>query len=320
MKPSCKVSKSEKDEFVGFNLNCGDEHVGHLILVKEGEKLLVVDEIEINPNFRRKGYATTLYETAARFACEDERVLASYHRLEGAHSTDFWSKQVQKGRAVVHPGAGWEGQDAYSLKPSAACKADLSGLFSSPRSIVPYALLASVVAIAVFAKKASAPASTSTQDEPQPVPSNAGEPFKVVASRQKYGSVLDAAADEKNLPRELVRGVAWVESRWNPLAKSSVGALGLMQLMPIVFEKSYGLTEAQAYTPETNARVGADLLYKLYNRANGNWPVALAAYNWGQGNVFGASGRSPRLLESQWPKETQVYVRRVLEATERGVS
>jgi soluble lytic murein transglycosylase-like protein len=113
----------------------------------------------------------------------------------------------------------------------------------------------------------------------------------------------------------MMRAVAWVESRWNPTAGSGVGAVGLMQLMPKVAE-SLGVTDRT--DPTQNARGGAKFLASLHKKA-GNWPVALAAYNWGPGNVFGASDKPPRMYSSQWPANTQQYVREVLDAQARGV-
>jgi soluble lytic murein transglycosylase-like protein len=113
----------------------------------------------------------------------------------------------------------------------------------------------------------------------------------------------------------MMRAVAWIESRWNPTAGSGVGAVGLMQLMPGTAQ-NLGVTDRT--DPTQNARGGAKFLASLYKKA-GSWPVALAAYNWGPGNVFGASDKPPRMYSSQWPSNTQQYVREVLEAQARGV-
>lgn len=144
---------------------------------------------------------------------------------------------------------------------------------------------------------------------------SSGPPLSVAESRKRFGSVLDAAAARFSVPASIVRAVAYVESRWNPAAGSGKGAVGLMQLMPQTAQ-SLGVNDRT--DPEQNANGGAKFLAQLYARA-GSWPVALAAYNWGPGYVFGSSTRSPSLHESQWPAATQNYVRDVLEAQERGV-
>lgn len=140
-------------------------------------------------------------------------------------------------------------------------------------------------------------------------------PLQVEASRKKYGPILDAAAERHDVPRSLLRAVAWVESRWNPNAGSSVGAVGLLQLMPGTAQ-SLGVTDRT--NPTQNADGGARFLASLKKRA-GNWPVALAAYNWGPGNVFGTADKPPHMFSSQWPTNTQQYVREILDAQERGV-
>jgi soluble lytic murein transglycosylase-like protein len=89
-----------------------------------------------------------------------------------------------------------------------------------------------------------------------------------------------------------------------------------MQLMPGTAE-ALGVTDRT--DPTQNANGGSKFLASLYKRA-GNWPVALAAYNWGPGNVFGTASSPPHLYSTQWPANTQQYVREVLEAQQRGVA
>lgn len=142
-----------------------------------------------------------------------------------------------------------------------------------------------------------------------------GPPLTVQQSRRQYGPILDAAAQKYGIPEALVRAVAYVESRWNPQAKSGVGAVGIMQIMPGTAE---GLGVKDRTDPKQSAEGGAKLLAALYKRA-GSWPVAIAAYNWGQGNVFGTGGKAPKTSASEWPSETQTYVQDVLNAQARGV-
>lgn len=146
-------------------------------------------------------------------------------------------------------------------------------------------------------------------------PPPSGPPLEVSAARKRFGSILDEAADRRGVPRALLRAVAWVESRWNPTAGSSVGAVGLLQLMPGT-ATSLGVKDRT--DPAQNADGGAKFLASLRQKA-GSWPVALAAYNWGPGNVFGAGSKPPHLYSAQWPANTQQYVREVLDAMERRV-
>jgi soluble lytic murein transglycosylase-like protein len=89
-----------------------------------------------------------------------------------------------------------------------------------------------------------------------------------------------------------------------------------MQLMPAT---ATALGVSDRTDPAQNAQGGAKFLASLYQKA-GNWPVALAAYNWGPGHVFGSSTSAPHLYSTQWPAATQQYVREVLDAQDRGVS
>lgn len=83
-----------------FTAYCGDEECGEILvdLVPE-QNALNVATIVVHPKFQRQGVATILYEAAAKKACEDGLRLMSTSRMPGAHSNDFWRKQVAKGRA-----------------------------------------------------------------------------------------------------------------------------------------------------------------------------------------------------------------------------
>lgn len=87
-----------------------------------------VGRVDVVESARRQGVATKLYEAAAAEACSRRGRLASTERNPGAHSIDFWEKQVRKGRADAFPirGADAGRYTRYVLKD---CKQrDLSGL------------------------------------------------------------------------------------------------------------------------------------------------------------------------------------------------
>jgi soluble lytic murein transglycosylase-like protein len=112
---------------------------------------------------------------------------------------------------------------------------------------------------------------------------------------------LKAAADATGVPIELLRAVALVESAYNPRAVSRAGAMGLMQLMPSTARR-YNVTDP--YDPRQSALGGARVLKNLYERYN-NWTQALAAYNWGPGNVR----KKPKY--QQWPPKVRRYIAKV---------
>jgi len=324
---ACKIRRRDvwhETDFVSFGLYCNDDRDDILdgeiaisplgrdavreaiekILPSVGEHtpLWEVDNLWVADEHVRQGHATKLYEAAAQFICKDQGHLVSTSRTRGAFSTNFWEKQHRKGRALRLPGVGREArstgasrveQDAFVLRQS--CMSDLSE-FSLPKRWPLYA--AGVAALLLLLAKGKQ------------------EPRSIREEYRKYGPVLDAAAARHGLSAALLRAVAYVESRWNPNAGSGRGAVGLLQLMPGT-ATSLGVTDRT--DPVQNANGGAKFLASLYQKA-GSWPVALAAYNWGPGNVFGSSTKTPHMYPSQWPASTQQYVREILDAEQGGVA
>ena len=98
-----------------------------------------------------------------------------------------------------------------------------------------------------------------------------------------FDGIIQSEAGANGVDPDLVRAVIQTESSFRPDAVSSVGAQGLMQLMPGT-AKSLGVTDA--FDPQQNIRAGTKYLANLINRF-GDVRLALAAYNTGPGRVAG---------------------------------
>lgn len=109
---------------------------------------------------------------------------------------------------------------------------------------------------------------------------------------------------------DLYDDVEYWESGGDQNAVSPKGARGVMQLMPgTMRDPGFGVRPMQADTEEENRRVGQEYLDAMYRRY-GDKEIALAAYNWGPGNVdkWLNSGADPKKL----PAETRNYVAKVM--------
>ena len=128
----------------------------------------------------------------------------------------------------------------------------------------------------------------------------------------RYEQIVVSHARNYDLDPALLAAVIYTESRFASSARSSAGAIGLMQLLPETAEgiavRTGGakFTVADLYVPELNIRYGSWYLRNLLDRY-GDERTALAAYHAGQGNVdrWRKSG-----VGIQFP-ETRDYVAKV---------
>ena len=141
-----------------------------------------------------------------------------------------------------------------------------------------------------------APAADPTQHAAQPVPLPG---LPALTRHPSYDSLIRKVAAEQGVDPTLVRAVIQVESAYQPRARSSKGALGLMQVMPATGRR-YGIRNL--YDPAANIRAGVTHLKTLLDR----FPLelALAAYNAGEGAVERFAGVPPY-------RETLDYVARI---------
>jgi membrane-bound lytic murein transglycosylase D len=119
----------------------------------------------------------------------------------------------------------------------------------------------------------------------------------------------------RGMPVELAL-LPFIESAFNPQAMSSARAAGMWQFMPMTgkdFELRQNLFRDDRRDVLASTRAALDYLQQL-NTMFGDWHLALAAYNWGQGNVQRAIARNQRAglpsdyLSLRMPDETRNYV------------
>lgn len=120
-----------------------------------------------------------------------------------------------------------------------------------------------------------------------------------------FAQLINAAAREAALDPALVHALIYVESRYNPAARSAKGAIGLMQLLPETAAR-YGVPNP-ARSPEANLRAGTRYLRDLLQLFDERIELALAAYNAGENAVQRYGHRIPPY------RETRAYVPAVLE-------
>lgn len=141
----------------------------------------------------------------------------------------------------------------------------------------------------------------------------------MLAYPRTYWEVVSAAAQAARLDPYLVLAVIREESRFDPLAVSPAGAVGLMQLVPATARgMAAGGGSVQLVDPSTNIRLGAAHLGGLLQVFRGDVVLALAAYNAGA-SAARHFARLPLSAPEEFIEripyaETRAYVRRVLES------
>jgi soluble lytic murein transglycosylase-like protein len=134
----------------------------------------------------------------------------------------------------------------------------------------------------------------------------------------KYEEAIVKYAKQNNLDPYLIMGLIHQESTFNPTARSPVGAVGLMQLMPPTAKELARRLHSSANVdnPEVNVRLGTFYFRQLVDMFGGVVQLAVASYNAGMGNVMRWRRAAPKrpldeFIESIPFPETRNYVKRV---------
>ncbi|MDR3368063.1 transglycosylase SLT domain-containing protein [Rhodoferax sp.] len=131
----------------------------------------------------------------------------------------------------------------------------------------------------------------------------------------KYLFYIVEELERRGMPTELAL-LPFIESAFNPQAVSSAQAAGMWQFMPATgkhFELTQNMFRDERRDVLASTRAALDYLQKLYDMF-GDWQLALAAYNWGEGSVSRAIAKNKKLglgtsySDLKMPMETQFYV------------
>ncbi len=131
----------------------------------------------------------------------------------------------------------------------------------------------------------------------------------------KYLFHIVEELERRNMPSELAL-LPFIESAFNPQAVSSAKAAGMWQFMPATgkhFELKQNAFRDDRRDVLASTRAALDYLQKLHGMF-GDWQLALAAYNWGEGSVGRAieknrkAGLGTGYEDLKMPAETRLYV------------
>ena len=129
-------------------------------------------------------------------------------------------------------------------------------------------------------------------------------------SIDRYDSLIRYYCEKTNVDFNMIKGQGVTESAMNPKAVSPVGAKGLYQFMDPTFEQ-WG-KGGDVFNPEDAIDAATRYMAYLIKYFDGDLTCAIAAYNWGMGNVREAYVAQGEGFLEVAPEETQNYVQKVL--------
>ncbi|RKZ40615.1 MAG: hypothetical protein DRR16_16255 [Candidatus Parabeggiatoa sp. nov. 3] len=143
---------------------------------------------------------------------------------------------------------------------------------------------------------------------------------RISRKARPYLYLIVEEIEKRGMPLEIALLPA-IESVYEPMALSHKSAAGLWQFMKATGE-DYGLTQNEWYDGRRNiiksTTAALDYLSRLHRKFEGDWLLALAAYNYGQGNLGKAIKKNKGLGDPtdfwslELPRETREYVPKLL--------
>ncbi|MEN9889117.1 MAG: Membrane-bound lytic murein transglycosylase precursor [Pseudomonadota bacterium] len=139
--------------------------------------------------------------------------------------------------------------------------------------------------------------------------------LRMTERSRRYMYHIVEELERRNMPTELAL-LPFIESAFNPEAVSTAKAAGMWQFMPATgkyFDLKQNLFRDERRDVLESTRAALDYLQKLYDMF-GDWHLALAAYNWGEGSVSKALARNKArglplaYTDLNMPNETRYYV------------
>ena len=148
--------------------------------------------------------------------------------------------------------------------------------------------------------------------------------YKVCRQSEPYIYHIVGEIKKRKLPGELAL-LPMIESAFDPFAYSGVGAAGLWQLMPrtgtdLGLKQDWWFDGRRSIRPSTDAAL--NYLVRLNKFFQGSWILAIAAYDSGEGTMLraikstGSTQRNVSFWDLPTPRETQIYVPRLLALAE----
>ena len=142
---------------------------------------------------------------------------------------------------------------------------------------------------------------------------------RTITRSKPYMYHIATEVKKRNMPAEIAL-LPFIESAFVTKAKSHVGASGLWQFMPAT-GRHFGLEKTPLYDGRHDIYAATDAALNYLQYLHGlfnDWSLALAAYNWGEGNVgravnrARAQGLEPTYENLRMPNETRNYVPKLL--------